>query len=107
MRELTVFRERVNALRTAFQTANRYKFKADNVIAEVNRLDLDAQTLFEAMRWPWVSAAKRQHIRQAYTAFKVTFDAAEWADLREAEPNNLCKSRELAELLSALLRQLF
>lgn len=55
-----IFRERVNALRTAFQTTNQYKVKANNIITEINHLELDALVLFESMRWPWVSFSKKK-----------------------------------------------
>lgn len=98
-----IFRERVNALRTAFQTTNQYKVKANNIITEINHLELDALVLFESMRWPWVSFSKKKNVYRAYIAFKTAFDNFQWTDCNQAASVNKAKSEELAKLLTALI----
>lgn len=98
-----IFMERVNALRTAFQTTNQYKVKANNIITEINHLELDALVLFESMRWPWVSFSKKKNVYRAYIAFKTAFDNFQWTDCNQAASVNKAKSEELAKLLTALI----
>ena len=103
MMMLTVFREQVNALRTALETEKLYRPKDREVIAEVNRLELEFMAVYGSMRWPWFSRRKRREVFRAFCAFKTTFDAFQWVNCNQAGPLNRAKATEFARLLTGLL----